>query len=142
MTEGHPWSEWLEIGDSDLDNDHHLQMRLVSALVDALEEGRPWLAQRLASHLRDGSIVHFEVEEGRMRREQYPGLVEHRREHDLLLSRMDEIVDAVEREDDAMAIAATIDFRSALANHIATSDRRLVSKPTIVDEESTPIYAS
>ena len=38
MTAGHAWSDWLEVGDADLDNDHHLQMRLVSSLVDALED--------------------------------------------------------------------------------------------------------
>ena len=127
MIQGHPWSDWLEVGDADLDNDHHLQMRLASSLVDAIEEGRPWLAHRLADHLRAGSSVHFEEEERRMRAAGYPGRLEHVREHDTLLARMEEIVEAVAAEDDARAIAAVIDLRSMLAAHIGKSDRAVVA---------------
>ena len=125
MLEGHSWSDWLEVGDGDLDNDHHLQMRLVSSLIDAIEEGRPWLAHRLADHLRSASSVHFSSEEDRMRASAYPDRLAHRREHDALVERMDELVELVDGEDPAPAFAAAIDFRSALANHIGTSDRRL-----------------
>lgn len=128
MNEGHPWSDWLDVGEPDLDNDHHLQMRLVTALIDALEEGRPWLAHRLAAHLHDSSTVHFEAEEHRMRRSADPERVEHQREHDSLLARMDELIEAVEEEDHARAIAAAIDLRSALAGHIHSSDRRLAER--------------
>jgi hemerythrin len=128
MTEGHSWSDWLDVGEPDLDNDHHLQMRLVSALIDALEEGRPWLAHRLASHLEDSSTVHFESEEQRMRGSGDPDRVAHQREHDELLDRMEELVDLVDEPDPAQAIAATIDLRSALATHIGTSDRRLAAR--------------
>lgn len=128
MTEGHPWSDWLEVGEADLDNDHHLQMRLISALVDALEEGRPWLAHRLAAHLRDSSSVHFESEERRMRRSGDPERSSHQREHDALLERMDGLVGSVDDEDPAQSIAAAMDLRSSLAAHIGTSDRRLAAR--------------
>jgi len=125
MTEGHPWSDWLEVGEADLDNDHHLQVRLLNSLVDALEEGRPWLATRLAAHLRDASRAHFESEEGRMRQTGDPERVEHQRQHDALLQDMAEVVEAVDEEDHAEAIAAAMDLRSSLAGHIGSSDRRL-----------------
>lgn len=126
MIEGHSWSDWLEIGDADLDNDHHLQMRLLSSLLDAIEEGRPWLAHRLVDHLRDGSAVHFEEEERRMRAMGYPARMEHLREHDALMAAMEELGAAVRRGEDAMAIAAALDLRSALAAHIGNSDRTVV----------------
>ncbi len=126
MIEGHSWSDWLEIGDSDLDNDHHLQMRLVSSLLDAIEEGRPWLAHRLVDHLRDSSAVHFEEEERRMREAGYPDRMDHLRQHDALLARMEELVSAVDAGEDALAVAAVLDLRSALAGHISGSDRNVV----------------
>lgn len=135
MTEGHPWSDWLEVGDADLDNDHHLQMRLVSALIDALEEGRPWLAHRLADHLRDSSMAHFESEERRMRASNDPERAAHQREHDALLVRMAEVVAAVAEEEVAQAVAAAIDLRSALAGHIGTSDRRLALRDQARESE-------
>jgi hemerythrin-like metal-binding protein len=127
MTEAHPWSDWLEVGEADLDNDHHLQVRLINSLVDALEEGRPWLSHRLAAHLHDTSVVHFESEEGRMRRSGDPERAEHQRQHDALLARMEELLEGVEEEDHAEAIAAAIDLRSSLAGHIGSSDRRLAA---------------
>lgn len=136
MMEGHAWSDWLEIGDPDLDNDHHFQMRLVSALIDAIEEGRPWLARKLADHLHDASLVHFEEEERRMLASGYADRVVHLKEHDALLARMGEIVAAVEAEEEALAIAAALDFRSSLAAHIAGSDRKLVESERSVAEPS------
>jgi hemerythrin len=136
MIEGHSWSDWLEVGDSDLDNDHHLQMRLVSALIDAMEEGRPWLAHRLADHLRDTSTVHFASEEDRMRASDYPDRLAHRREHDALIARLEELAELVDGDDDAPAIAAAIDLRSTLANHIGTSDRRLAVHEAAVRERA------
>jgi hemerythrin len=128
MTAGHAWSDWLEVGDADLDNDHHLQMRLVSSLVDALEEGRPWLAHRLVAHLRSASEAHFDEEEQRMRRHGDPERAAHLKEHDALLALMDELRDEVEGGDAARAVAAALDLRSTLAAHIATSDRRLAAR--------------
>lgn len=126
MMEGHAWSDWMEIGDPDLDNDHHLQMRLVSSLIDAIEEGRPWLARRLADHLHDSSVVHFEEEERRMLASGYADRLVHVKEHDALLGRMVELVGAIEAEEDALAVAAALDLRSALAAHIAMSDKKVV----------------
>lgn len=127
MTDGHAWSDWLEVGDTDLDNDHHLQMRLVSSLVDAVEEGRPWLAHRLAEHLRAASAVHFDEEEGRMRRDGDPERAEHQREHDALLKLMDELRAEVVGGDEAAAVAVALDLRSRLAGHIGTFDRRFAA---------------
>lgn len=127
MTEGHAWSDWLEVGDAELDGDHHLQMRLVSALVDALEEGRPWLAHRLADHLHDASEAHFGEEEARMRAARDPERAAHRREHDVMLVAMSELLEAVDGDDPALAVATAIDLRSKLASHIGTYDRRLAA---------------
>lgn len=135
MIEGHPWSDWLEVGDTDLDNDHHLQMRLLSALVDALEEGRPWLAHRLADHLHDGSAIHFEEEERRMRAAGDPERAAHQREHDQMLARMEELLRAVDGEEEALATAAAIDLRSMLAAHIGSWDRRLAAHERAAGEE-------
>ena len=122
MIEGHSWSDWLEVGDSDLDNDHHLQMRLVSALIDAMEEGRPRLAHRLADHLRATSSVHFANEEDRMRASDYPDCLAHRREHDALEARLEELAELVAGEEGAPAIAAAMD--SALVAREPHRDRR------------------
>jgi hemerythrin len=145
MMEGHAWSDWLQIGDADLDSDHHLQMRLISALADAIEEGRPWLARRLADHLHDSSAVHFEEEERRMRAAGYPDRMAHVREHDALLAREEELVAAVEAEEDALALAAALDLRSALAAHIGNSDRKVVEAEraaVTVPSDETVIPAS
>lgn len=139
MIEGHAWSDWLEIGDPDLDNDHHLQMRLISALVDAIEEGRPWLAHRLAEHLRDGSAIHFEEEERRMRDDADPERAVHQREHDALLAQMEELLRAVDGEEDALATAAAIDLRSILAAHIGSWDRRLTAREQEFQPREEPV---
>jgi hemerythrin len=62
------------------------------------------------------------------RRQQGPLRIEHQRQHDALLQDMAELVEAVDDEDHAEAIAAAMDLRSSLASHIGSSDRRLAER--------------
>ena len=41
MTGAHAWNEQLDLGHEAMDNEHHLQVALVSAVADAIEQGRP-----------------------------------------------------------------------------------------------------
>ncbi len=56
----------------------------------------------------------------------YADRLGHVKEHDALLGRMVELVGAIEAEEDALAVAAALDLRSALAAHIANSDKKVV----------------
>lgn len=125
MSENHPWNPRLDVGIEALDHDHHTQLKLLSAFIDALEQGRPSLARRLAEELGNYSRAHFRSEELLMEANAYGGAPAHRVEHDTLLTRIAEATSAQEAGNTDLAISLALDLRTALASHMNDADRRV-----------------
>jgi hemerythrin len=125
MVETHAWNTQLDLGHEAMDHEHHLQIGLVSAFIDAVEQRRPWVARRLAEQLVAYSVVHFGSEELLMETSGYPGRERHAADHADFLAQMRELARAfVSGEEDA-AVASAIELRAALAAHMADADRKL-----------------
>lgn len=127
MIEAHPWNEKLDLAHEAMDHEHHLQIALVSAFVDALEQARPWLARRLAEQLASSSVAHFDGEELLMDAAAYPDRDRHAAEHVLLLARIREVEAAYAGGEERAALDAALELREALARHVGEADRRLVA---------------
>ncbi len=125
MIGAHAWNEQLDVGNEALDHEHHLQIALVSALADAIEQGRPAQARRLAAQLVAYSNMHFGSEELLMGASGYPDRHRHQEEHRMLSQAMQEVEGALQRDERELALAFAIDVRAGLAGHIAGSDHRL-----------------
>jgi hemerythrin len=120
----HAWSERLELGIEPLDGEHHLQIALVTALAEALEQGRPSTAHRVADQLAEYSASHFTSEQLLMEATGYPQLADHLEEHRALLAHLDEIRYLLRGAEYDLALPMALDLSSGLASHIAASDRR------------------
>ncbi|HET7826511.1 MAG TPA: hemerythrin domain-containing protein [Anaeromyxobacter sp.] len=127
MVEAHAWNEELDVAHEAMDHDHHLQIALVSAFADAVEQRRPWLARRLAEQLVRYSAAHFASEELLMQAAGYPEREAHAAEHGAFLVQMRDLEATFDEEAAEAALAAALDLRSALAGHIKGADRRLVN---------------
>ncbi|MGC3996515.1 MAG: hemerythrin family protein [Anaeromyxobacter sp.] len=126
MIEAHTWNEKLDLGHEAMDHDHHLQIALVSALSEAIEQRRPWLARKLAAQLATYSGAHFGSEEMLMEAGGYVEREAHAGEHRTLLQAIAEVEGALDREEGDLALAFAMELRAGLAGHIAGSDHRLV----------------
>ncbi|ACG71764.1 hemerythrin-like metal-binding protein [Anaeromyxobacter sp. K] len=125
MIEAHAWNEKLDLGHEAMDHEHHLQIALVTALTEAIEQARPWMARQLSAQLLSYSGIHFGSEEMLMQASAFVGLADHASEHRTLLEAMREIQGALERGEDDLALAFAVELRAGLAGHMAGSDRRL-----------------
>ncbi|HEY6002042.1 MAG TPA: hemerythrin domain-containing protein [Anaeromyxobacter sp.] len=125
MVEAHAWNEDLDVAHEAMDHEHHLQIALVSAFADAVEQRRPWLARRLAEQLTSYSMVHFGSEELLMEAAGYAGQEAHAAEHAAFLAQMRDLEESFDEEAPEIALAAALDLRSAIAGHIRGADRRL-----------------
>jgi len=125
MIEAHAWNEKLDIANEAMDHEHHLQIALVTAFADAIEQRRPWLARRLAEQLVRYSLVHFGSEELLMEARGYEARDAHAGEHAAFLVQMRELEATCDEGTGEVALAAALDLRSALAAHMNDADRRL-----------------
>jgi hemerythrin len=125
MVEAHPWNEKLELAHEAMDHEHHLQIALLTAFTDAVEQRRPWLARRLAEQLVRYSAVHFDGEELLMEASGYAGRAAHAGEHAGLLARMRELEAGFGDGGGEAVLAAALELRATLAAHVDGPDRRL-----------------
>jgi hemerythrin len=125
MPESHAWDAKLDVGNEAMDHEHHLQVGLVSAFVDAIEQGRPGMARRLVDQLFQYSAVHFGSEELLMEGTAYPEHGAHAHEHAIFLEQIREVQRAYDAGDPDLATALAVELRAALAGHINDADRRL-----------------
>jgi hemerythrin len=127
MVEAHAWNETLDLAHEAMDHEHHLQIALVTAFTDAVEQRRPWLARRLAEQLVRYSTVHFGSEELLMEASDYAAREGHAREHAQFLAQMQELESSSGEGAGEIALAAALDLRTALAAHMNDADRRLAA---------------
>lgn len=125
MIGAHAWNEHLELGHETLDQEHQLQIALVSAVAEAIERGQPATARRLAAQLVAYTGMHFGSEELLMSATAYPDRQRHGDEHRVLSQAMQEVEGALERDERELALAFVLDLRAGLAGHVVGADRRL-----------------
>jgi hemerythrin len=125
MVESHAWNARLDLGHEAMDHEHHLQIGLVSAFIDAVEGRRPWMARRLAEQLVAYSVVHFGSEELLMETSGFAGRDRHAGEHAEFLAQMRELSVAFTAGEEDAAVASAIEMRASLAAHMADADRKL-----------------
>lgn len=125
MVEQHAWNEKLDLAHEAMDHEHHLQIALVTAFIDAVEQRRPWLARRLAGQIIHYSIVHFGSEELLMEASGFGERDAHAREHAEFLTHMRQMETLLDGGDDPVALEAALDLRQTLAAHMNGADRRL-----------------
>jgi hemerythrin len=127
MIEAHAWNEKLDLGHEAMDHEHHLQIALVSALADAIEQRRPGVARKLSEQLVLYSEVHFGSEEMLMEASGYGTRDAHAAEHRTILEAMRELGGCLERDENELAAAFAMELRAGLAGHMAGSDQQLAA---------------
>jgi hemerythrin len=116
-----------DIGFDQMDGEHRVQVGLLSALRDAVTEGRAETeVNEILEQLVDYTKVHFMSEELLMRLYQYPHYEAHVAEHDRMVEQIEQARERY-RDGDA-ATTETLDATLAgLIDHIGRSDRTLGS---------------
>jgi len=86
------WANYLNTGNTMIDNDHRQLVGMINALNDAAAAGKgQYVMNKVLNNLITYCKVHFEREEDLMRRTAYPKYQEHRNEHDKFIAEIDRL---------------------------------------------------
>ncbi len=120
------WVDEYSVNVKEIDTQHKKILELVNNLHSSVENCLD--KQELASmliELVEFTRMHFTTEEQLMKKYDYPELMKHKKEHDLLLQHMDNLVAAVSRGK-YPTFYSDYDVSSDWALiHISESDKRL-----------------
>ena len=80
---GVAWSEKLETGNGEIDNQHRHLFKLTSDIIDSCQNSdRKVSVEETLLFLEDYVVLHFNDEEKLSRESDYPGYAEHKKMHD------------------------------------------------------------
>ena len=118
------WSDVLNLGIEEIDNQHKDLLGLVNEMHLAIRDsrGREAVAKVLA-RLADYIKIHFAVEESLMRILGYPGYEGHKAQHEELIRSVLDLQRRVDTDKMAIGVELMHYLKTWLTRHIVESDR-------------------
>lgn len=111
---------------SGIDNEHRIQMGLLSALYDAVNDKKSASEiNEILNQLTTFSELHFMSEDLLMRLYAYPDYDDHVNDHEAMTEYLKDIMNTVTAGQDVMALKTVSELRQFLVSHISTRDEAL-----------------
>ena len=124
------WNDDYLVGMDELDTEHRNLINRLNELHEKLyrRQGDNSMIEDNLRDIHDRIQQHFEMEESMMRDEDYPDYVQHKKEHDAFLHRVDNIITKYRTSPGYSFKDALEDIlQHWIKNHIASSDHELAS---------------
>ena len=122
------WKDEYSVGIDSIDRQHKKLIALINSLQTAVDYSAGAEYEREAlDALVDYTKTHFSYEEDMMEKNGYPDVTTHRAEHELMISRVEQVLAEYQKNPDT-AMQNAIDFlRDWLINHINGTDKQYSS---------------
>jgi hemerythrin len=109
-----------------IDNEHRIQLGMLKALCNAVEEGEPAAKiHEILNQLTAYSELHFMSEELLMRMYAYPDYDDHVLDHEAMTERLNQIMRRYAAGQDSIALQTANEMREFLLGHINSRDQAL-----------------
>ncbi|MCM2263957.1 MAG: bacteriohemerythrin [Desulfuromonadales bacterium] len=120
------WKPSYETHIPEIDYDHRQLVGLINELYEAMKQGQGYdLMNETLNRLIDYVSQHFETEEGFMRAGNYPGILDHQKEHQQFRASILEM-DVRRRAGHAPPSIELLTYlRDWLRDHVTTTDKEL-----------------
>ncbi len=118
------WNENFKLGLDEIDEQHHSLIDLINRIWQAIADHADIaVIVELTGELEKYTVAHFTAEEEFMRAANFPGLADHKQEHDEFVARIaKEKTQAI--QSGAFSLNLLRFLRDWLINHILRSDRK------------------
>jgi hemerythrin len=124
------WDPALLTGNAEIDGQHQELFRRLDGLIEAIRGGRSKEeVSRTITFLHDYVVQHFAAEETLMVARGYPGLADHRAEHDAYVNEVRLLEADLERDGPStgLTVRVSTELTKFLRSHILRTDRAMVA---------------
>lgn len=120
------WTESLSLGLERIDNQHKKLLEIANAFLKSIHERSDEAVIRATLRdLREYTVYHFHDEESYMKELQYPGLLEHRRQHEDLKRQVIDLQQTIYRQKGIDIGEIRTLLKEWLIDHILSEDMKL-----------------
>ncbi len=118
------WDDKFLTGVSEADNQHKKLVKLINELYDTMKQGKEQnIIGKIIDELAKYAIVHFSTEEKLMQKYGYPGLANHKREHEIFIQKVEEFKKEQAEGKITLSIKVLNFLKDWLINHIMGTDK-------------------
>ena len=122
------WRESYSVGVDQFDRQHGVLVKMINEIYTIVRDHEQMAALHDSiDRLVEYTHTHFAEEEAAMEAAGYPGLEEHKREHEALKQEVEKFVDRIKQEDPGVTVAFYQFLRQWLLNHIIDEDKQYSS---------------
>ena len=120
-----PWKDEYSVNIAEIDVQHRKFLDVVASLHGGVARGQSKQdLQKILAGLLEYAVYHFATEEQLMTRHSFPGLGEHKKEHDAFRRKIVQCVDAF-LQDEANAGVDMLEYLDRwLPDHVFTMDKK------------------
>ena len=120
------WQDKFSVDNKKIDNEHKTFIELIRSLSEAIEQERDLLhIERLLTELGLYARFHFYSEETLMHEHDYPGLADHKAEHEALLDKFEKRAAEFRQDPSAGGTDLILFLFTWFADHTAGTDHDL-----------------
>jgi hemerythrin len=119
------WDEKYSVGIKSIDLEHQGLFKLVNQLFEAMKHGQAKeIISETLKKLIAYTLTHFKREELFFSTTNYPDYLEHKKQHDLFIDRINEFKDQFEKGNQQVSIDLIKFLSDWLISHIMISDKK------------------
>lgn len=121
------WREDFSVNIKTIDDQHKELFRIGNALYDiaSIKDGMDRYDEILEAlySLRDYAIYHFEHEEQMMKENDYPGYIEHKKQHDAFIAKVNTVDEGkIDKDQTKVSMDLIVFVANWIENHILKTD--------------------
>ncbi len=121
------WKDEYSVGVAELDGHHKKLINMINELHLAMNSDRGQaLIKAIISEMLDYAKMHFEIEEGYMRKCEYLGLLGHYREHENFVKKAEDLKQRSESGEFVLSLEVIQFLSDWLKSHILETDMKYV----------------
>jgi hemerythrin len=122
------WTESLSIGNETIDSQHKELIQKINDVLEACnrQQGKEKVVE-VMQFLKDYTVKHFKDEENLMKKYQYPMYEEHKKIHEDLVKKVEDLDERIKREGVSLSVVMTVNKTLVdwFVNHISKEDKKV-----------------
>ena len=119
------WNQTFSVKVDKMDEQHRQLFDLINAFYDEVgKQSQKQLILELIKGMKTYTILHFSEEEELMRQHNYPGLMQHKKEHDNFIQKVTDLEEKYSSGKMIISIDITNFLKDWINDHIESSEQR------------------
>jgi len=121
------WNDSLSVKIDSIDKEHKILINMINNFYDNIKsKSSNELISALIKEMKEYTVIHFKTEEDYMKKFNFSGYVNHKKEHDTFVTKVIDLEKRFNKGDIIISFEVTNFLKDWLKNHIMITDHKYI----------------